>query len=222
MTKQYPLPLPHHEAMDVDDFMVTSSNREAIAWIDAWPAWPAHCLIIHGPTGSGKTHLAHVWLTRSHGKSVTLDELTAQSAGELIVSNRIIAIDNADKVAGHPAREEALFHLYNLLRETKGFLLLTAQRAPAQWHISLADLRSRLSSVTAATLTAPDDTLLSAMLIKQFRDRQIDIGMDVINYLLPRIERSPAAVRDIVTALDRASLAEARGITVALARRILA
>ncbi len=220
-TRQYPLPLPHREAMEADDFMVTASNREAVAWLDKWPDWPAHCLVIHGPAGSGKTHLAHVWQARSHGKSVTLAELTAQDAGTLIMNNRVISLDDAEKISGDAPREEALFHLYNLLREMKGFLLLTAQHAPAQWHIRLADLRSRLLSVPAVALTAPDDDLMAALLIKQFRDRQIDIGMDVVDYLLPRITRTPAVLRSVVTELDRASLAEGRGITVALARRLL-
>jgi len=221
MTKQYPLPLPHREAMEADDFMVTPSNKDAVAWLDKWPDWPSHCLIIHGPAGSGKTHLANVWQSRSHGKPVTLDALTAEDAGSLITNNRAIVIDDAEKVVGNAAREEALFHLYNLLRETKGFLLLTAPNAPAQWRINLADLRSRLSSVPAVAIAAPDDTLLSALLIKQFRDRQIDISLDVVDYLLPRITRTPASIRTLVTALDRASLAAGRKITVALARKVI-
>jgi DnaA regulatory inactivator Hda len=221
MTRQYPLPLPHREAMEADDFMVTPSNREAIAWIDQWPNWPSHGLIIYGPAGCGKTHLSHVWLSKSHGKSVTLQEILSQNAGTLIMNNRMIAVDNAEKGMGKRETEEALFHLYNLLQETKGFLLLTAKQPPAQWHIQLADLRSRLLSLPAVSLAAIDDDLLSALLIKQFRDRQIDITMDIIDYLLPRVERSPEAIRRLVSDLDRASLAEGRGITVALARRLL-
>lgn len=221
MNRQYPLPLPHDEAMSADDFMIAASNREAAGWLDKWPEWPSHCLVIHGPSGSGKTHLTRMWLARSRGKQVTPDELTAQDAGSLIVSNRHIAIDDAGKIAGDAAGEEALFHLYNLLREMKGFLLLTAPQAPAHWRIGLADLRSRLAAAPAVAIAAPDDELLSALIIKQFRDRQIDIGTDVIAYILPRITRTPAAIRTLVTSLDRASLAEGRGITVALARRVL-
>ena len=221
MTRQYPLPLPYREAMEADDFMVTSSNREAVAWIDKWPDWSAHCLIIHGPAGAGKTHLANVWRTRSRGKFIAPDALGASDIGALIMSNRAVAIDDAESVAGNEAREKGLFHLFNIMRETKGHLLLTAKHAPAQWRLALPDLRSRLLAAPAAILAAPDDDLISALMLKQFNDRQLEVGAEVIDFLLPRLTRTPAAIRDLVASLDRASLAESRRITVALARKVL-
>lgn len=221
MMRQYPLPLPHHEAMEADDFMVTASNHEAAAWLERWPDWPSHCLAIHGPAGSGKTHLARMWQTRSHARALGVADLETQNLEIALSGTSAIAIDDADKVAGNPAYEEALFHLYNRLGETRGFLLLTATQAPAQWKLGLPDLRSRLTSVPTAAIAVIDDELLSALLIKQFRDRQIGLGMEVVEYLLPRVERSPAAIRALVNALDHASLAEGRRITIAMARKFL-
>jgi DnaA regulatory inactivator Hda len=207
--------------MEADDYIITASNREAAAWVNSWPEWPSHCLLVLGPVGSGKSHLLNLWLHRSHGKIVTVEELETQDAGSLAMSNPIIAIDDIETIAGKREPEETLFHLYNLLRETKGHLLLTASQPPAQWVVGLADLRSRLLASPVASIGVPDDELLTMLLIKQFHDRQIDIGNDVIAYLVPRIERTTAALRALVTELDRASLAEGRGITVALARRLL-
>ena len=119
-----------------------------------------------------------------------------------------MSLEDADTVAGDAARERSLLHLYNNLRETKGSLLLTAGAAPAQWNIKLPDLRSRLLASPAVALAAPDDALLSALMIKQFRDRQLEVGAEVIEFLLPRLTRTPEALRDLVAALDRASLAE--------------
>ncbi len=219
--KQYPLPLPHQVAMGADDFMVTDSNREAAAWLDKWPEWPSHCMVIYGPSGSGKTHLSHVWQNQSKAYTATISELVVKGATTLCAMNKVLLLDNADKVTGDSAAEEALFHLYNHLREIKGYMLLTAQLAPAQWDIRLPDLKSRLSSIPAVALAAPDDALLAGLLIKQFRDRQIDIGMDVVDYLIPRLSRTPEAIRSFVAAMDSESLAEKRGLTVALARKIL-
>jgi DnaA regulatory inactivator Hda len=207
--------------MAADDFMVTTSNREAVAWIDKWPDWPSHCLIVYGPSGSGKTHLAHVWQSRSRGKFIDPLNLANTDIGSLIMSNRAVVIDNAEKITGDMAREKGLFHLFNIMRETKGHLLLTAQSAPAQWKLTLPDLRSRLLAAPVAPLTSPDDDLLSALMLKQFNDRQLEVGADVIDFLLPRLTRTPAAIRDLVAALDRTSLAESKRITVSLAKRIL-
>ena len=220
-TKQYPLPLPHTEAMEADDYVITASNREAAAWVNAWPTWPSHCLMVLGPTGSGKTHLMNLWILNSHGKIVTVKELATNDAGSLAMSNSIIAIDDVGKIAGHREAEETLFHLYNLLRDTKGYLLLTSSHPVALWNLQLADLRSRLMASPVAAIGVPDDELLTMLLVKQFHDRQIDVSGDVITYLVPRIERTTAALRDIVAKLDRASLAESKGVTVALAKRLL-
>lgn len=220
-TRQYPLPLPHREAMGADDFMVTGSNQEALSWLDKWPDWSSHCSVIVGPSGSGKTHLAHVWQNRSKARAITIYDMTAYASAALTKNNQTLLLDDADKVAGKGEYEEALFHLYNHVREIQGSLLLTAQRAPAQWQINLPDLRSRLLSVPVVTIAAPDDDLLVSLLLKQFRDRQIDVSLDVVTYLLPRMPRSPAAIRTLVTELDRVSLAEGRGISTALVRRLI-
>lgn len=220
MTRQYPLPLPHHEAMDADDFMITSSNQDAVAWVNKWPEWPSHCLVIFGPAGSGKTHLANMWASHSKGSLMSLSNLNDISLSTL-GAGMSIALDNAESVAQHAEKEELLLHLFNLLRETRGFLLMTAHDAPAQWNIKLPDLRSRLMAATAVALAAPDDTLISSLLIKQLDDRQIEVGSGVLDYLLPRVTRTPDAIRSLVAALDKASLAEGRGITVALAKSVL-
>jgi chromosomal replication initiation ATPase DnaA len=134
----------------------------------------------------------------------------------LLGKSRAVAIDDAEG-----ADEKALLHLYNMLAERQGHLLLAACEPPARWTIRLADLRSRLLAAPAVAVDAPDDALLGAVLVKLFADRQLRISEDLIPYLLPRIERSFAAAQDIVAALDRAALAGRRAVTVRLARDLL-
>jgi DnaA regulatory inactivator Hda len=221
MTRQLPLPLPHNEAMGADDFLVTPCNREAAAWIDKWPDWAAQGLILTGLSGSGKTHLLNLWLSKSGGRLVAPSELVAQNSVALTNDTSCLALDDADVLAGNAVAEESLFHLYNHLKASKGSLLLTMKCGAGQAGFALPDLRSRLLTLPAAALGAPDDTLLEALIVKQFRDRQVALDAGVVAYLAPRIPRDAASIRELVERLDNASLAEGRKITVALARKIL-
>ncbi|HKJ62502.1 MAG TPA: DnaA/Hda family protein, partial [Hyphomicrobiales bacterium] len=116
----------------------------------------------------------------------------------------------------------AAFHLLNLARETGFDVLITAREQPGAWNIALPDLRSRLRSAALVTIEEPDEALLSAVLVKLFADRQLQIEPGVVGYILKRAERSMAAIQSLVDALDRAALAERRRVTRSLAARVLA
>ena len=219
--RQIPLPLPHDAAMGADDFLVTPSNRAAAAWIEKWPDGPAHGLILTGLSGSGKTHLLNLWLAKSGGRFITTANLAAHGSVALTALTNSVAIDDADRLAGNAAAEESLFHLYNHLKTAKGSLLLTMRQGAGQAGFVLPDLRSRLLAIPAATLGAPDDALLEALIVKQFRDRQVALDVGVVTYLAPRMARDAASIRDLVERLDRAALAEGRKITIKLARKVL-
>jgi chromosomal replication initiation ATPase DnaA len=221
MTRQIPLPLPHDAAMGADDFLVTPCNREAAAWVEKWPDWPALGLILTGLAGSGKTHLLNLWLTKSKGRFVTPQNLVAENSASLTATTTCVAIDDADILAGDAEAEESLFHLYNHLKTVKGSLLLTLTRGAGQAGFVLPDLRSRLLTLPAAALGAPDDLLLEALIVKQFRDRQVALDAGVVAYLAPRMPRDAAGIRALVEKLDFSALAMGRKITIALARKVL-
>lgn len=225
--------LPHRPALGRDDFLVAEPNRAAVAWIDAWPHWPQTALALTGPAGSGKSHLARVWSTAAQARSVDARALARREPRQLLdgggdTPRRACLIDDADWLfADLDAEEQAdlerrLLHLYNVLRERGGHLLLTARTPPRRWPLALADLSSRVRAAPVAELQAPDDELLQALLVKQFADRQQRVPPEVVRFLWPRMERSFEAVGQVVDALDKAALETKSGLTVPLARRVLA
>ncbi|MBV9523958.1 MAG: DNA replication protein [Alphaproteobacteria bacterium] len=216
MTSQFVFEFPHRPAFGEVDFLVAPSNAEAVAWIDRWPRWPAPILILWGPAGCGKTHLAHVWRARSGAPAVPAAALTRAAVPSLLGAPALAVVDDADGAA-----EQPLLHLVNLIAEGRGQLLLTAAQPPARWTTRLADLRSRLVAAPLVAVQPPDDALIGAVLLKLFADRQLVVGEEVILFLLRHMERSFAAARRLVTALDQAALAAQRRITVPLARAVL-
>ena len=214
---QLGLDLGHRTALDSDDFLVAPSNRDAVLWIDRWPGWPASALVVHGPPGCGKSHLAHVWRARSGARALSPDGLGRGAPGDILGAGKCAVVEDC----GAAGDERALMHLYNLVAERRGHLLLTAARPPSRWPIGLPDLRSRLVAAPAVAIGAPDDGLIGAVLIKLFRDRQLGVGEGVVEFLLARMERSLGAAGLIVAALDRESLAGGRNITVPLAHQVL-
>ncbi len=203
-----------------EDFVVSETNREALAWVDRWPDWPAPALALSGPAGSGKTHLARIWSTQAKAGVLDAPDLDGKSVPDLTALTRThaaILIDHADR-----AQERALFHLYNLMRERRGHLLLVAELPPAHWRIKLPDLASRLRAAPAVAVAPPDDELLGSIILKQLSDRQLHAGPGVVQYLVARMERSAEAARRVVAALDQRALSERREIDRRLAADVLA
>ena len=222
-TAQLLLELELRPALGRDDFLVAPSNGVAVAWIDRWPDWPGPALAIYGPPGCGKTHLCQVWRTMSGAVQADAAALDAYEPPEILGAARACVLDRAEATLGAEAeRERRVLHLYNLLSERGGHLLVTGRDAPARWACALPDLGSRLAAMTAVRLAAPDDALIEAVLVKLFADRQLRVGGEVVRFLSARMERSFEAARALVAALDRAALADQRAVTVPLARRVLA
>jgi chromosomal replication initiation ATPase DnaA len=214
--EQLPFDFDHRPSLSGDDFLVASSNREAVAWLDKWPDWPAPFLIIYGPAGCGKTHLAHVFMAKSSAIQLTPAMISDKELPNLLSTSENFVMDGEGAFD-----EEALFHIYNDLASRSGHMLITATAPPNDWSIKLADLASRLKAAPAVGIGMPEDDLIKAVLGKLFSDRQVRVESGVIDYVMKRMERSLNAARQFVELADKAALVEMKGITLPLARQVL-
>ncbi len=219
MAEQLAFPLPRLEAKGREAFFVSDANAVAVAQIEGWEGWPEGKLMLVGPEGSGKSHLAGVWAGLAGARVVEAGALTG--ADLPVLAESAVAVEDADRIAGAAEAEAALFHLHNLMRAGRRSLLVTARTAPRDWGLVLPDLLSRMQGTSVATLEALDDTLLSALLVKLFSDRQIAPPPRLIDYCLKRMDRSFAAAQALVAALDARALATGKPIGVALASEVL-
>ena len=218
MTGQLPLDLPHRPGLSEEDFFEAPSNEKALAMVRLWPDWPQRTLLLSGPQGAGKSHLAAIWARRAGARFFRAHDLTLDLAPGLAKEDALV-LENADEA---PGRETEMFHLLNLAFERGCFLLVVARKKPDQWGLVTPDLLSRLRRAPQVAIESPDERFLRAILVKLFHDRQIRVDESLIDYLSLRLERSFEAAQNIVAALDREGLARGRAITRPLAARLLA
>jgi chromosomal replication initiation ATPase DnaA len=203
--RQLALALDHAESYAREDFLSGACNAQALALIDSWPDWPARAIALIGPEGSGKTHLATIWAAAAGARVISGHSLADAAIPATLATGALVVEDAA---AG--ADERALFHLINLAREEEAYLLFTARTAPSLWPMMVPDVVSRLRALPVVGLRAPDDAMLRGVIVKLAADRQLALDESVVSYLLTRIERSFAAARAAVIALDKEALRQGR------------
>ena len=216
MARQLAFDLPVRTALGREDFFVSPANALALAALDA-PDWPQPKMLLIGPEGAGKSHLAQVWAGETGADIVTAADLKDRP----LATPAHTVVEDADRIAGDGAAETALFHLHNHLIAHDARLLITARRPARHWGLILPDLASRMEATATAELLPPDDALLSAVLVKLFDDRQIAVPPTVIRWIASRMERSFATARRLVAELDARSLARGGPVSRQLAAEVL-
>lgn len=216
--EQLVLALPHRQAQEAEDFLVSRSNAAAVDLVDGWPGWPHPAALVVGPAGAGKSHLANVWRLRSQAELVAASRLD-ETAVRRFEERRALVVEDIDRGIGS---EQVLFHLLNLAREKAGSILLTSRAAPGEIEIGLPDLRSRLRAIAPVSIEAPDEALIRSVLVKLFSDRQLAVEPHVVSHLALHMDRSMEAAVRVVAVCDRLSLALHRKVTRAVAAAALA
>jgi chromosomal replication initiation ATPase DnaA len=215
--RQLTFALPHAESLTRDNFLEGPANAAGLALIDSWPEWPNRIMLLVGPEGSGKSHLAAIWAEQAGARSTTAHALTATAVPGALATGALVVED----LRSSDFDDRALFHLMNLAREDGAFVLVTAREPPTTFQIELRDLRSRLRAIPAVSLLPPDDQLFRALIVKFCADRQLAVDETVVSYLATRIERSYAAARQAVELLDAEALRLGRPVSRALAAELL-
>jgi len=212
LPRQLALALGHAESYAREDFLSGPCNESPLELVDCWPDWPASAIALVGPEGSGKTHLATIWAAAAGARVVSAHALSEAGLRPALATGALVIED-----AAATSDERALFHLINLAREENAFLLFTARTVPSIWPVAIPDVVSRLRAMPVVTLQAPDDSMLRAVIVKLAADRQLALDESVVRYLSTHIERSFAAARSAVIALDNEALRQGRPPTRALA-----
>ena len=215
--RQLALALGHAESFAREDFLGGPSNAAALALIESWPDWPSRAVVLVGPEGSGKSHLAAIWAAEAGARFLAARSLAEAHLPAALATGALVVED----IAAGVFEERALFHLINLAREEQAYLLLTARNSPVGWSAGLRDLGSRLKALPVVATAAPDDALLRAVLVKLFADRQLAVDESLVGFVVNRIERSFAAARAVVALLDREAMRQQRPLTRVLAAELL-
>lgn len=216
MNEQLALNLPTRVDFSAESFVEGRANDEARQALARWADWPRRVLALTGPAGTGKSHLATIW-----AKDVGAALVEAGQLADILPdlpAGQALVVEDLDR----HMPEQALFHAIN--RAAEGdipALLLTGRGSPVLWTAELPDLASRLRALPHVDLHEPDDALLTLVMEKQFQDRGAPVNKGVIDYLLPRMDRSVGAARRLVDMMDKLALVRKSPVTRSVARDAL-
>jgi len=175
--RQLVLALDHAVSYARDDFLSGPSNAAALALTERWPDWPNRVMVLIGPEGAGKSHLAAIWAETAGARVLAANLLSEETLPTALATGALVLEDlEADGLD-----ERALFHLLNLAREEGAFVLITARAHPASFRVTIRDLGSRLRALPSVGLSAPDDELHFQHFLSAncFGDHYTRTGIDV-------------------------------------------
>jgi chromosomal replication initiation ATPase DnaA len=218
--RQIPLTFAAYKTYNTKDFVVSSSNQEAYAYVKNWPQWTAKGLVVYGDSKVGKTHLSHVFRRISHAVFVQEENLEhLDQFSRFMHSGNAYIIDNVHTLLDTYQTE--LFHFCNLLKEYDAYSLWIGETHSSRWPIQLKDLSSRLSQFPQIGIQQPEDSLLEALLVKKISEMQVQVDDNVCQYILTHTERSAAYLISFLERINRIAFIQQRKITIPLVKEAM-
>lgn len=221
LSRQLTLDLTTPPAHARADFLPAPANRAALAALDAPMSWPNGRILLIGPEGAGKTHLAAFWAAENGARRIAAGALRPDAPDMLAAEGGAVVVEDADRSGFGAGVEQALFHLWNLCGPRDCLLMMTARRPPRDWGLVLPDLRSRMDAMPQVHLGPPDEALLAAVLVKLFADRQLAVPAGLIDWLVLHMDRDLGLARRLVAAMDHAAMAQKGPVTRRIAAELL-
>ncbi len=226
-TEQLHLPLEFRPEATLEEYL-PGDNAEAKAAVAAMASGSGErYLYLFGLPGTGKTHLLQAACLeatgqgrRAHFVPLAVDGLNP-SALEDLERLDLVALDDLQAVAADATWEQALFDLFNRIREQGRLLLTAANASPEDMNLSLPDLRSRLQWGPRYRLKPLTDTDCSKLIVRASARRGMALGADVVRYIMTYHARDPSSLLDLIARIDRLSLREKRPPTIPLVRRLI-
>lgn len=197
-------------------------NAEIISALQRqWTTQGEPYLYLWGQQGAGVSHLLQASCHYAqgighHNLYLPLDELASYGPAVLegLEQLPLIALDHLQAVVGLEDWEEALFHLFNRIKERQSHLLIGAHQPPQALAIKLADLKSRLDfGACFQVQELSDDDKMHALLLRA-KERGLKLNDEVARFILSRTARDMRSLFSLLDSLDQASLIEQRKLTI--------
>jgi len=223
ITKQLALPLSFRNVKNHSNFILNKVNEVALSLIDEFndikkfkKKFNFPVLILYGPPGSGKTHLAYIYKEITNAKFIK--KLSNINLDEVKLGKSFI-FDDFDKIES--LDENFFIHFFNEISVNLGSLLITTSKPPNEINFSLSDLESRINSCISTKIELPDDDFLFSILVKELSDKKIFLNDKLCLYIIKRIKRNYKAISLFAETLDIMSLENKTKITLKQIKEVL-
>jgi DnaA family protein len=230
---QIPLPISLEGSTVFDNFFITENNRALIAALKDFGSSPSskppydNFIYLWGEVGSGVSYLLSA--IQNNLPALTMQYLPLKDLSiyppamilDGVDQSQLICIDDIEAIVGQSDWEEALFHLFNQLRDQDKYLVIASHTAPRELSLNLKDLHSRLQWGSVLHLSSLDENDRLAAIQMRARQLGLELPDDVANFLLKRVRRSSSDLFAMISMLNKASLIDQRKLTIPFVKQTL-